>query len=381
MNVARCHCFTFTLFRILLPHIENSFLHFSRIMPTAIVWCGQQAIFEGSPSDVAKVIQHVRAVRFPSRDLGTLPHRQIATRISEDYGKVWRGNVFAGGGQDGLFHDDEYCFDFQLSTAYPTYSTELTRKICFHDDCHKVIGGVPQDHDHKHMCVCVICNSAIYCSSECRLNGWSEHKADCKPVTSSGSNNNAHEAHKIKIQHFALKAADKKMTAAIQRAIRLCIRSLFKIQLDKAATSSTCTNVDLDNDVNTVYHVLSNVCPYILSTILSYVGIGAGCIKGKEACTSVTWLTRNHRLYYETNLVALAKQYNCQVTYLWTTCDSTDVGHTRGKKGKLCVSPQGDILHSLKNDSLSDQDSNEDSEFMWVSTNASLCAGYESAVE
>ena len=342
-----------------------------------IVWCAQQLIFEGSPASIARVIDHVKAVRYPTRDMGVLPHQQMASRIgAKEEALLWRGrrnktpsteDADTSGSDTDLQEDrnansdsidnDEYFFDFQLSTSYPTYSPHLTRRVCFHGKCHKIIGTKKLEKDAAMHCSC--CKLAVYCSEICLKDDTEEHKGHCEAIHQEEINGRRRRPN-VKIEHFALTAADRENNAAIQRTIRLCVSSLLK----KGKESFRANN--LGKDASTAYHALSKSCPYLMSHILSFVGIGEGSIKGRESCTSVTWLNHGGPAYDYANIAALARQYDCQIKYLHATCDVLPGDRP---KVKLLVSASGELLQESKG-SLSSKDVEMGGEFRWVATNA-----------
>ena len=341
-----------------------------------IVWCAQQLIFEGSPASIARIIEHVRAVRYPTRDMGVLPHQQMASRIgAKEEALLWRGrsrtpsregtDTSSTRSSDNNLQEEqsnsssdidgeEYFFDFQLSTSYPTYSPHLTRRMCFHSKCHKIIGSKQGQNDaamhHSR------CKLAVYCSEICLQEHADEHgdQCQCQEIDTSTRRPN------VKIEHFALTAADRENNAAIQRSIRLCVCSLLK----KGKESFRAHN--LGKDASAAYHALSKSCPYLMSHILSFVGIGEGGIEGRESCTSVTWLNHGGPAYDYTNIAALAKQYGCQIKYLHATCDVLPGDRP---KAKLLVSASGDLLNESKG-FLSSEDVQMGGEFRWVAINA-----------
>lgn len=341
-----------------------------------IVWCAQQLIFEGSPASIARIIDHVRAVRYPTRDMGVLPHQQMAARIgAKEEALLWRGRSRRTPSTEdadtsrsdtdlhedqivnsGYTDSDEYFFDFQLSTSYPTYSPHLTRRVCFHGKCHKIIGAKQLEKDAALHPSC--CKLALYCSEICLNDHSDEHKGQCE--ASDQEINISTLGPNVKIEHFALTAADKENNAAIQRTIRLCVSSLLK----NGEESFRADN--LGKDASTAYHALSKSCPYLMSHILSFIGIGEGGIKGRESCTSVTWLNHGGPAYDYTNIAALARQYGCQIKYLYATCDVLPGDRP---KAKLLVSASGELLHESKG-SLSSKDVEVGGEFRWVATNA-----------
>ena len=68
----------------------------TRTSTMPIVWCAQQLIFEGSPASIARIIKLVSAVKYPSRDMGVIPHQQIASRIgAKEEALLWRRNRMA----------------------------------------------------------------------------------------------------------------------------------------------------------------------------------------------------------------------------------------------------------------------------------------------
>lgn len=336
-----------------------------------IVWCAQQLIFEGSPASIARIIEHVRAVRYPTRDMGVLPHQQMASRIgAKEEALLWRGrnrtpstedaDTFSSDTdlqEDQFANSDEYFFDFQLSTSYPTYSPHLTRRVCFHGKCHKIIGAKQLEKDAPMHRSC--CKLAVYCSEICLKDDTDEHKGQCQAGDQEEINTSTSRPN-IKIEHFALTAADRENNAAIQRTIRLCVSSLLK----KGKESFGSNN--LGKDASTAYHALSKSCPYLMSHILSFVGIGEGGIKGRESCTSVTWLNHGGPAYDYDNIAALARQYGCQIKYLHATCDVLPGDRP---KVKLLVSASGELLQESKG-SLSSKDIEVGGEFRWVATNA-----------
>mmetsp|Transcript_10608 Transcript_10608/g.29837 ORF Transcript_10608/g.29837 Transcript_10608/m.29837 type:complete len:348 (+) Transcript_10608:63-1106(+) len=342
-----------------------------------IVWCAQQLIFEGSPASIARIIELVRAVRYPTRDMGVLPHQQIAFRIgAKEEALLWRGNRTASDADTtsdaeddssqeqqnqelypqadnnlGYTRGDEFFFDFQLSTSYPTYSPHLTRRICFNGKCHKIISAKPLENDSTTHRSC--CKLAVYCSEICLKDHTGEHESQCQASDQHINRPN------VKIHHLALTAADKENNANIQRTIRLCVYSLLK-KGDEAFK-----NDNLTKDAGTAYHVLSKSCPYLISHILSFVGIGEGGMEGRETCTSITWLNQGGAAYDYTKISALAKQYGCQVKYLHATCD---ILPGERPKAKLIVSPSGELLHE-SGGSLRCADVEDGGEFRWVATN------------
>ena len=344
-----------------------------------IVWCAQQLIFEGSPASIARIIKLVSAVKYPSRDMGVIPHQQIASRLgAKEEALLWRRNRTASDadatsdaeadaqeqqqanqGLDRPANDvghtqgDEFFFDFQLSTSYPSYSPHLTRRICFNDKCHKIIGAKPLENDSATHRPC--CKLAVYCSEICLTDHTGEHASQCQASDDQHVN-----MPNVKIRHFALTAADKENNAAIQRTVRLCVSSMLK------KGDESFKNENLDKVAGTAYHVLSKSCPYLISHILSFVGIGDGGVEGREACTSVTWLNQGGPAYDYTNVAALAKQYGCRVKYLHATCD---ILPGERPKARFVVSASGELLHE-SGGSLSSADVEKDGEFRWVATNA-----------
>jgi hypothetical protein len=343
-----------------------------------IVWCAQQLVFEGSPASIARIIEHVKAVKYPTRDMGVSPHQQMASRIGAKEALLWRANRAARDDADtsdrgadsqeeqnqelppqmhndsGYYDGDDFFFDFQLSTAYPTYAPHLTRRVCFNANCHKIIGAKSLDNDSATYRSC--CKLDVYCSDICLRDHEDEHESRCQ---GSAQHLNARSPN-VKIEHFALTAEDKENNAAIRRTIRLCVNFLIKNGRESFKAD------DMGVDDRTAYHVLSKSCPYLMSHILSFVGIGEGGMNGRETCTSVTWLNHGGPAYNRAKIAALAKGYDCQIKYLHARCNILPGARP---KAKLIVSASGKLMHESEG-SLCTEDVEEGGEFRWVATNA-----------